>query len=168
LIILTGISHRNIRPETILIDGGTICLTEFAHATVVDTDLESTTADLIIDRHMLACTILYTLVGGRGADGQPLDFDELMEATESGFGDVKLFDHVKAARLELADLLQAMVNPDIPLEELLSRPFYWCRAILCCKSTFGSMLRLTAVCVLSLWAGRQLEQWNTWVRRSGT
>ena len=80
---------------------------------------------------MLACTILYTLSGGRGADDQPLDFDELMEATEAGFDDPQLFDQVKAGRLELADLLQAMVDPDTPLEELAARPFYWwaCRAL---------------------------------------
>jgi hypothetical protein len=167
-IAYAGIAHGNIQPDTILIDGGTVRLTEFADAMVLGIKFRSTAAGLVLDRHMLACTILYTVAGGRSADNQPLDFDELMEATETGFGDIKLFDHVRAARLELADLLQAMVNPDIPLEELLSRPFYWCRAILCCKSTFGSMLRLTAVCVLSLWAGRQLEQWNTWVRRSGT
>jgi len=126
---LAGIAHRNIRPETILIDAGTIRLTEFAHATVVAHsgahDGETIVAGLVTDRHMLACTILYTLSGGRGADDQPLDFDELMEATETGFDDPRLFDHIKAGRLELADLLQAMVDPDTPLEELLSRPFYW-------------------------------------------
>ena len=121
-----GIAHRNIRPEAILVDGGTVCLTEFAHATVVGTDSETIVADLVIDRHMLACTILYTLAGGRGADGQSLDFDELMEATVDGFGDLQLFDHVKAGKLELADMLQAMVDPDTPLEELLTRPIYWC------------------------------------------
>jgi hypothetical protein len=88
-------------------------------------DGETIVAGLVTDRHMLACTILYTLSGGRGADDQPLDFDELMEATETGFDDPRLFDHIKAGRLELADLLQAMVDPDTPLEELLSRPFYW-------------------------------------------
>jgi hypothetical protein len=67
---------------------------------------------------------MYTLAGGHGA-GQPLDFDDLMEATEAGFGDLQLFDHIKAGKLELADLLQAMVDPDMPLEALLSRPFYW-------------------------------------------
>ena len=82
-------------------------------------------ADFMIDRHMLASTILYTLLGGRGANDQPLDFDEFLDLTETGFDDPRLFDHVKAARLELADLLQAMVDPDKPLEELFSRPFYW-------------------------------------------
>ena len=131
MITVAGIAHRNIQPDTILIDGGTVRLTEFADATVLDIELRSTAAGVVLDRHMLACTVMYTLAGGRGADGQPLDFDELMEATESGFGDVKLFDHVKAARLELADLLQAMVDPDTPLEALLARPFYWwaCRTM---------------------------------------
>ena len=67
-----GIAHRNIRPEAILIDAGTIRLTEFAHATVVahsgTHDGETIVAGLVTDRHMLACTILYTLSGGRGAD----------------------------------------------------------------------------------------------------
>jgi hypothetical protein len=76
---------------------------------------------------MLACTILYTLSGGRGDDDQPLDFDELMEATETGFNDPRMFDQVKAGRLELADLLQAMVDPRTPLEALLGRPFFWAR-----------------------------------------
>ena len=120
-----GIAHRNIRPETILIDGGMVSLTEFAHATVVGSKSQIIAADFVIDRQMLACTILYTLAGGQGADGQPLDFDELMDATKTGFGDTLLFDHVKAAQLELADLLQAMVDPDTPLEALLARPFYW-------------------------------------------
>jgi hypothetical protein len=136
LIASTGIAHRNIQPESILVDGGVVRLTEFANAMVLDHsgghDGEATAAGLFLDRHRLACTILYTLAGGCGADDQPLDFDELLEATEMGFDDPQLFDHVKAARLELADLLQAMVNPDTPLEELLSRPFYWCRAVSSC------------------------------------
>ena len=86
MIAAAGIAHRNIRPAAILIDGGTVRLTEFAYGTVVGTDSQ-TVADFVIDRHMLACTILYTLAGGRGADNQPLDFDELMEATETGFDD---------------------------------------------------------------------------------
>jgi hypothetical protein len=125
LLAAAGIAHRNIRPEAILIDGGTVRLTEFAHATVVGTESQTTAADLVIDRRMLACTILYTLAGGRRADNQPLDFDELMEAIETGLGYPQLFDHVKAGKLELADLLQAMVDPDIPLEALQTRPFYW-------------------------------------------
>ena len=120
-----GIAHRNILPEAILVDGGMVCLTEFAHATVVGTDSETIVADFVIDRHILACTILYTLAGGRRADNQPLDFDELMEAIETGLGYPRLFDHVKAGKLELADLLQTMVDPDIPLEALQTRPFYW-------------------------------------------
>jgi hypothetical protein len=136
LIAYVGIAHRNIQPEVIVIDGGTVRLYEFADATVLgysgSYDSEATAAGLALDRHMLACTILYTLAGGRGGDGQPMDFEELMKATEMGFDDPKLFDHVKAARLELADLLQAMVDPDTPLEELLSRPFYWCRAAPSC------------------------------------
>ena len=76
---------------------------------------------------MLACTILYTLAGGRSADNEPLDFEELMEATKTGFGDAGLFDHVKAAKLELADMLRAMIDTDTPLEALLDRPFYWLR-----------------------------------------
>ena len=125
MIATAGIAHRNIRPETILIDGGTVRLTDFARATVVGTESQTIAAELVIDRHMLACTILYTLAGGRSADDQPLDFDELMEATETGFGDPRLFDHVKAGKLELADLLQAMDDPDMPLEALQTRPFYW-------------------------------------------
>ena len=128
-------------------------------------DGEATAAGLFLDRHRLACTILYTLAGGCGADDQPLDFDELLEATEMFFDDPQLFDHVKAARLELADLLQAVVDPDMPLQELLTRPFYWwpCRAS--CGSVFASALRLTAA---FRWAGRKLERWNILVRRSGT
>ena len=72
MIISAGIAHRNIRPEAILIDGGTVCLTEFAHATVVGTESQTTAAELDTDRHMLACTILYTLAGGRDTDNQPL------------------------------------------------------------------------------------------------
>ena len=120
-----GIAHHNIRPETILIDGSMVCLTEFAHATVVGTESQTIAADIIIDSRMLACTILYTLAGGRRADNQPLDFNELMEAIETGLGYPRLFDHVKAGKLELADLLQSMVDPDIPLEALQTRPFYW-------------------------------------------
>jgi hypothetical protein len=127
LIASAGIAHRNIRPETILIDGSKVIITEFAHATVVATESHTIQAEFVIDRHMLACTILYTLAGGRGADHQPLDFDELMEATETGFNDPRMFDQVKAGRLELADLLQAMVDPDTPLEALLARPFFWGR-----------------------------------------
>jgi hypothetical protein len=40
---------------------------------------------------------------------------------------VELFEYVKAGKLELADLLQAMIDPDTPLEELLVRPFFWDR-----------------------------------------
>merc|ERR1719272_2205527 len=44
-----------------------------------------------------------------------------------GFNDPGLFDHVKAGRLELADLLQAM-HLDTPLDTLLaSSPFLWSR-----------------------------------------
>ena len=127
---MAGIAHHNIRPEAILIDSGMVFLTEFAHAKVVGTESQTTAAGIVLDRHMLACTILYTLAGGRGADGQPLDFEELMEATETGFGDTQLFDHIKAGKLELADLLQAMVDPDTPLEALLARPFYWYHRVL--------------------------------------
>ena len=119
---MAGVAHLNIRPQTILVERGTVSLTEFARATVVGTESQ---ADLVVDRHMLACTILYTIAGGCGANGQPLDFDELMKATEAGFGDVQLFDYVKAGKLELADLLQAMIDPDTPLEALLTRPFHW-------------------------------------------
>jgi hypothetical protein len=76
---------------------------------------------------MLACTILYTLAGGRGANDQPLDFDELMEATEIGFDDESLFDGIRVGKRELADLLCAMVDCDTPLTDLLKRPFYWGR-----------------------------------------
>ena len=130
LIVLAGIAHGNIRPEAIIIDGGDVRLTEFAHAKVVGTEWQTNAtevSELVVDRHMLACTILYTLAGGRGADNQPLDFAELMEATEAGFDNPRLFDHVKAGKLELADMLQAMVNPDTPLAALRTRPFYWCR-----------------------------------------
>jgi hypothetical protein len=138
LIASAGIAHCSIQPEAILIEGGTVRLTDFAHAKVLHhssgQDFEAIAAGRVLDRHMLACTILYTLTGGRGTDGQPLEFEELTKATELGFDDPKLFDHVKAARLELADLLQAMVDPDTPLEGLLSRPFYWCRAVPSCGS----------------------------------
>jgi hypothetical protein len=165
VIALAGIAHHNIQPETILIDDGTVRISAFTAATVLGTESQSIAQDLAIDRHMLACTILYTLPGGRGADDQPLNFNELMDATKTGFDDPRLFDHVKAARLELADLLQAMVDPDMPLQELLTRPFYWwpCRAS--CGSVFASALRLTAA---FRWAGRKLERWNILVRRSGT
>jgi hypothetical protein len=172
LIASVGIAHRNIQPEVIVIDGGTVCLCEFADATILDHssshDSEAAVAGLALDRHMLACTILYTLAGGRGADGQPLDFDELTKATELGFDDPKLFDHVKAARLELTDLLQAMVDPETPLEELLSRPFYWCRIAASCGSRFVSRLRRTVVFLSSLCAGRELGQWNTSVKKLAT
>ena len=91
MIASAGIAHRNIRPETVLIDGSKVIITEFAHATVVATESHTIQAEFVIDRHMLACTILYTLAGGRGADHRPLDFDELMEATEAGFDDPRLF-----------------------------------------------------------------------------
>ena len=90
-------------------------------------DCETIVAGFVTDRHMLACTILYTLSGGRGTNNQPLDFDELMEATKTGFDDPQLFDHVKAGRLELVDLLQAMVDAHTSLEALLLRPFFWAR-----------------------------------------
>ena len=70
-IAYAGIAHGNIQPDTILIDGGTVRLTEFADATVLGIKLRNAATGLVLDRHMLACTILYTLVGGRGADGQP-------------------------------------------------------------------------------------------------
>jgi hypothetical protein len=93
---------------------------------VVGTEPQSEVEDLVIDRHMLACTILYTLSGGRSANNDPLDFDDLMEVTKMGFNDPGLFDHVKAGKLELADLLQAM-HLDTPLDTLLaSSPFFWC------------------------------------------
>ena len=114
-----------------MIEGGTVRLTEFAHATVVAHsgahDCENIVAGFVIDRHMLACTILYTLSGGRGADDQPLDFDELMEATEIGFDDESLFDGIRVGKRELADLLSATVDPDTPLTDLLKRPYYWNR-----------------------------------------
>ena len=125
MIASAGIAHRNIRPETILIDGSKVISTEFAHATVVATESHTIQAEFVIDRHMLACTILHTLAGGCGANGQPLDFDELMEATNAGFGDPQLLDRIKAGKLEVADLLRAMVNSDTPLDALLARPFYW-------------------------------------------
>jgi hypothetical protein len=126
LIASAGITHSNIRPEAILIDGGTVRLTEFAQATVVGTESQNIAAEIVSDRHMLACTILYTLAGGRGADDEALDFDELMDVTKTtGFDDPQLFEHIKAGKLELANLLQAMVDPDTPLEALLARPFYW-------------------------------------------
>jgi hypothetical protein len=42
----------------------------------------------------------------------PVHFDELMKPTKTGFDDPLLLDHVKAAKLELADMLHAMVEPD--------------------------------------------------------
>jgi hypothetical protein len=98
---------------------------EFAHATVEHNDSQITATGFLLDRHMLACTILYTLSGGMGTNDQALDFDELMEKTKSGFDADNLFDCVKAGRLELQDLLCAMLDPKIPLEQLLKRPFYW-------------------------------------------
>ena len=76
---------------------------------------------------MLACTILYTLAGGHGTNGQPLNFDELLQTTHLGFDDEGLFDQIRVGRLELADLLRAMVDPDVPIQDLLSRPFFWSR-----------------------------------------
>jgi hypothetical protein len=76
---------------------------------------------------MLACTILYTLAGGFGANDQPLDFDELMEATEIGFDDESLFDGIRVGKRELADLLSAIIDSFTPLTDLLKRPFYWSR-----------------------------------------
>jgi hypothetical protein len=121
-----NISNGNIRPEHITLDGCNAQLADFSHATTVESDATSP-AGFIVDKHMLACTILYTLSGGLDADGDPLDFDELMDNTRNGFYDDSLFDSIKAAQHELADLLRTMVAHGSRLFELTKRPYFWNR-----------------------------------------
>ena len=63
-----NIANRNIRPEHIVLDGYNVQLADFSRAKAFESDAASA-ADFIIDKHMLACTILYTLSGGLDADG---------------------------------------------------------------------------------------------------
>jgi hypothetical protein len=122
-----GVSNSNIRPETLTIHGNDVQYTDFAHA-IVDTKTNETSLKACgVDRHMLACTILYTLTGGNGANGEPLIFDELSQATKLGFDDDSLFDQIRVGGRELADLLRTMVDPDVSIQDLLSRPFFWSR-----------------------------------------
>jgi serine/threonine protein kinase len=122
-----NIANRNIRPEHIVLDGCNVQLADFSHAKAFESDTASP-ADFIVDKHMLACTILYTLSGGLNTDGDPLHFDELMVATNNGFNDdTTLFESVKAGHRELADLLQTMVAIDSRLSELTKRPYFWNR-----------------------------------------
>jgi hypothetical protein len=120
-----NIANVNIRPEHIVLDGCNVQLVDFSHAKAFENDVASPT-DFIVDKHMLACTILYTLSGGLDADGEPLDFDELTDATSNGFGD-QLFESVKAGQHELANLLRAMVAGGSRLSELTKRPYFWSR-----------------------------------------
>ena len=55
------ISHGNIRPETVLIDAGSIVLSEFSESRTVD-DVHA--PEFTMDAKMLASTILFTLSGG--------------------------------------------------------------------------------------------------------
>ena len=63
-----NIANKNIRPEHIVLDGCNVQLADFSGAKAYESDAGSPT-DFIIDKHMLACTILYTLSGGLDADG---------------------------------------------------------------------------------------------------
>jgi hypothetical protein len=67
-----NIANKNIRPEHIALDGCNIQLADFSSAKAFESDVGSPT-DFIVDKHMLACTILYTLSGGLDADGDPLE-----------------------------------------------------------------------------------------------
>jgi hypothetical protein len=127
LLHTAGIFNSNIRPETLTIDGNDVQYADFAHAIVDNKTNERSVKARAADRHMLACTILYTLAGGHGTNGQPLSFDALLEATEVGFDDEGLFDQIRAGSHELVDLLRAMVSPDVSIYYLLSRPFFWSR-----------------------------------------
>ena len=95
-------------------------LANFSQAKAFENDATANT-DSIIDKHMLVCTILYTLSGGVDAQDSPLDFDELMEATVSGFGEEDLYDTIKVGKYELKDLLCSMVRVDLSFEVLLNR-----------------------------------------------
>jgi hypothetical protein len=121
-----GISHGNIRPETIAIDGSAVQYSDFARATM-DCEADAASKAFVADRHMLACTILYTLSGGTRSNAEPLDFDDFMEMTEVGFGE-DLFGQIRAGKSELMDLLENMLRPEVPLAALLKRPFFWSAA----------------------------------------
>jgi serine/threonine protein kinase len=114
------ITHGALHPEHILLDGCSVQIANFSRAKAFESDATANT-DSIIDKHMLACTILYTLSGGVDAQDSPMDFDELMEATGSGFGADELYDTIKAGKHELKDLLCSMVRVDSSFEELLNR-----------------------------------------------
>jgi hypothetical protein len=121
-----NIANLNIRPEHIVLEGCNVRIVDFSHAKAFESDAASL-AEIIVDKHMLACTILYTLSGGLDANGEPLDFDELMETTSNGFDDDALFASVKAGQHELADLLCAMVADGSRLDTLGERPYFWGR-----------------------------------------
>jgi hypothetical protein len=129
-----GISHGNIRPETILLDGSKLVISDFSHARLVNKDA---TSALHTDIEMAASTILFALSGGLAEEESAnrmvpsLDgavFVDLLEAAKTKFSPdtIGIFDGVRAGRLEAIDLLRAMVG-GTPLLDCLDRPFFWSR-----------------------------------------
>ena len=117
-----GISHGNIRPETILLDGSKLLISNFSRARLLETDA----AAFKIDIEMAASTILFALSGGLAEE--ETDFADLLEAAKTKFSQdtIGIFDGVRAGRLEAIDLLRAMVG-GTPLLDCLDRPFFWSR-----------------------------------------
>ena len=96
-----NIANKNIRPEHIVLDGCNVQLADFSHAKAFESDAASA-ADFIIDKHMLACTILYTLSGGLDADGDQVRKTPSWPRSWANFSRLLLYSHRNAwANLDL-------------------------------------------------------------------
>jgi hypothetical protein len=117
------IAHGSIKPETILLDGSKLVISDFSHARLVN---ENATSALRTDLEMVASTILFAVSGGL-ADTE-LDFKDLLEAAKTEFAQdtIVIFGGIRAGRLETIDLLLAIVG-ETPLLDCLDRPFFWSR-----------------------------------------
>jgi tRNA A-37 threonylcarbamoyl transferase component Bud32 len=117
------IAHGNIRPETILLDGGKLAISDFSHARLVN---EGASSALRTDIEMAASTILFALSGGLAET--EMNFGDLLETAKTEFAQdtIAIFDGIRAGRLEAIDLLRAMIA-GTPLLECLDRPFFWSR-----------------------------------------
>ena len=116
-----NIMHGDVRPHAIMLDSGTIVLSDFSNAKTVDDDVDGA---IKIDAKMLACTILYTLSGGLTGDLEKLEYSSVMIAADNNFEDESIFDRIKAAKPELKDLLRQMIA-GTALPDLLDRPYFW-------------------------------------------
>jgi hypothetical protein len=113
-----GIAHGNIQPETVLLDGSKLIISDFSRARLLEGDV--LLAALVDDVKKAASTILFALSAGQAT------FEDILESAQKYFDDETDFDGVRAGKPELMDLLRTMVNPQVSLKsELLARPFFW-------------------------------------------